>query len=171
MKKQEKQQVVEKLTKDLKEAKSISLIDFAGLNIVSQQTLKKELKKVKAKMLVAKNTLIKRALIDSKQPKELEDKEILSGQTALVLGTDDPVSPIQVIGKQAADNPSLKFKAGILEGIFQDKESLLSISKLPNKETLVGTVVGSIASPMYTLISNLQAGIQEFIGILAAKVG
>jgi ribosomal protein L10 len=65
----------------------------------------------------------------------------------------------------------VKFKAGIINGVFQDKDSMLAISKLPSKDTLVGQTIGSIASPMYTLISNLQANIQELIGILTAKVG
>lgn len=171
MNKQDKKQVVEKLTKDFTQAKSLSFIDFAGLNIVAQQTLKKELKKVQAKMLVAKNTLIKLALRDSKQPKEAEGEGILSGQTAVVLGTDDPISPIQVIGKAAGQNESIKFKAGVLEGVFQDKESLIAISKLPGKDTLVGQVVANIASPMYMLVSNLQAGVQELLATLSAKVG
>lgn len=171
MKKQEKTVIIDKLSKDFKEAKSISLIDFAGMNIVGQQDLKKKLKEAKAKMVVAKNTLIKLALTEAKLPKEATDAKVLSGQTAVVIGNEDPVSPIQIIGKVASESENLKFKAGILEGEFQDKENMISISKLPSKEILVGQTVGSIAGPMYTLISNLEATVQELLGTLAAKVG
>src|SRR5260221_781749 len=107
-------------------------------------------------MVVAKNTLIKRAMDEAKLPKELTDKAILSGQTAVVIGNDDAVAPIQTIGKFASENEFLKFKAGILEGLFQDKTAMIAISKLPSKEELNGQVVVSIAGPMYELISNLQ---------------
>lgn len=171
MKKQDKSALIEKLSKDFKDAKSVSLVDFAGMNIVSQQDLKKKLKAVKAKMIVVKNTLIRRAADEAKFPKELTESSILSGQTAVILATDDAVSPIQVSGKFASENEALKFKAGILEGDFQDKDSLIAISKLPGKDTLVGQVVGSIAGPMYALISNLQGSVQELLGTLQAKVG
>ncbi len=171
MKRLQKSSLVEKLVKDFKDAKSISLIDFAGMNIVSQQDLKKKLKESKAKMIVAKNTLIKLALNEAKLPEEATKTEILSGQTAVIIGNDDPVSPIQIVGKAALESNVIKFKGGILDGDFQDKDSMLAISKLPSKEILVGQTVGNIASPMYALISNLQASVQELLGTLMAKVG
>lgn len=171
MKKQEKKSVVESLTKSFKEAKSISLVDFTGMNIVAQQDLKKRLKEAASKMIVAKNTLIKIAANEAKLPKEVTEASILSGQTAVILGNEDPVSPIQTIGKFAKENEALKFKAGILDGEFQDKEHMVAISSLPSKDVLVGQTVGAIAGPMYALISNLQANIQELLGTLSAKVG
>jgi len=169
MKKLEKKSLVERLVKNFKEAKSIALVDFTGMNIVSQQDLKKRLKEAKAKMLVAKNTLIKLASIEAKLPKEIADSSILSGQTAVIIANEDPVSPIQVAGKFASENESFKFKAGVLDNLFQDKESMVAISKLPSKNILFGQAIGNIASPMYTLISNLQSTIQELLGTLSAK--
>ena len=171
MKKQDKSVLIEKLSKNFKEAKSLTLVDFTGLNIKAQQDLKKKLKEASAKMIVAKNTLIKIAATKAQLPKEISEAAILSGQTAVVMGSEDPVSPIQTIGKFSIENESLKFKAGLLEGLFQNRESLVAISKLPSKEVLNGQVVGSIAGPMYALISNLQANIQELLGILSVKVG
>jgi large subunit ribosomal protein L10 len=171
MKKQEKNTVVESLSDSFKDAKSISLVDFTGMNILSQQDLKKRLKEAKSKMIVAKNTLIKIALNDAKMPKEITEGDILTGQTAVVLSSEDPVAPIQTIGNFSKENEALKFKAGIMDGTFQDKNAMVAISKLPTKEVLVGQTVGNIASPMYVLISNLQANIQELIGTLVAKAG
>jgi large subunit ribosomal protein L10 len=169
MKKQEKIQVIDKLAKSFSDASSISLIDYTGMNIVAQQDLKKKLKATKAKMIVAKNTLIKIALTNAKLPKETTEDSILSGQTAVVLGTDDPVSPIQIIGKASSESEFIKFKAGIMDGVYQNKESMVAISKLPSKEILVGQTVGAIAGPMYALISNLENKVQELFYILGAR--
>lgn len=169
MKKQEKTQVIDKLTKSFSDASSISLIDYTGMNIVAQQDLKKKLKVTKAKMIVAKNTLIRLALTNAKLPKETTEDSILSGQTAVVLGAEDPVAPIQIIGKAAKESEFVKFKAGIMDGVYQDKESMIAISKLPSKEILVGQTVGAIAGPMYTLISNLENKVQELFYILGAR--
>ncbi len=171
MKKQDKTVVIDKLSKDFSEAKSVTLVDFTGMNIQSQNDLKAKLREAKSRFVVAKNTLIKIALTNAKLPKEMTENEILSGQTAIILSSEDAVSPIQTAGKFAAENESLKFKAGVLEGLFQDKDSLMAVSKLPSKDVLVGQTVGAIAGPMYALISNLQANIQELLGTLSAKVG
>lgn len=171
MKKIEKKTLVEKLSQNFKEAKSVTLVDFTGMNIVAQNELKKRLKQISSKLIVAKNTFIKIAANEAKLPKEITDDKILSGQTAIILGQKDSVSPIQTAGKFAGENESLKFKAGILEGAFQDKDSLIAISKLPTKEMLKGQVVASIAGPMYMLISNLQGTIEELLGTLTAKAG
>ncbi len=171
MKKQDKSVLIDKLSKDFQKAKSLTLIDFTGMNIKSQNDLKNKLRVAKSRFIVAKNTLIKIAVTNAKLPKEIADDSILTGQTAIMISEDDGVTPIQLAGKFASENESLKFKAGVLEGVFQDKVALVAISKLPSKEILNGQVVGSIAGPMYTLISNLQATIQELLGTLSAKVG
>lgn len=171
MKKQDKKSVIESLSKELKEAKSVSFIDFAGMNIVASQDLKKRLKDAKGKMVVAKNTLIKLASKEAKLPQDLTKDDILKGQTAVVIANDDPVSPIQIVGKMASEGSTVKFKGGYLDGLFQDKDAMVAISKLPSKEILVGQTVSNIAGPMYMLISNLQATVQELLGTLAAKVG
>ncbi len=162
-----KEKVVNKLTDELKSAKSVSLIDFTGLNMKAQNDLKKKLKEAKAKLLVAKNTLIKISGKDAKLPSEALSESILSGQTAVVIATDDPITPIQVVGA----SEDIKFKAGILDGEFQDKDAMVTISKLASKEILVGQTVGSIAGGMYGLINNLTAKMQELVYILSVKAG
>src|SRR5260221_187988 len=171
MNKQSKSVVIDKLTKSFSEAKSVTLVDFTGMNISSQNDLKKRLKEASSRFIVAKNTFIRIAAENAKLPKEIGLDTLLSGQTAVILSDTDPVAPIQTAGRFASENEFLKFKAGVLEGAYQDKESLIVISKLPSKEVLVGQTVGAIAGPMYALISNLEATIQELFGTLSAKVG
>lgn len=171
MLKSDKPKIVEELAAKLKEAKSVNFIDFTGMDIKSQQGLKRELKASSATMLVAKNTLLKLASKAAKLPSEVLEDSILKGQTAVILASDDPVAPIQVIGKFSKVTNTPQFKAGVVEGIFQNKDGLIAISKLPSKEILAGQTVGNIASPMYMLISNLQGTIQELMGTLSAKVG
>ncbi len=171
MKKQEKSVFVKKLTAKLKSAKSISLVDFAGMGVKSQQELKKKLKEAKGGMFVAKNTLIRIAGKEANLPEELLGDTILKGQTAVVVGDEDPISPIQILGKFLETNDTAKMKAGVVEGQFQNKEGLIALSKLPSKEILVGQALGAIAGPMYSLINTLEAKMREIIVILNTKAG
>ncbi len=170
MRKQEKSFFVQNLTEELKSAKSIILVDFAGITVKAQQDLKKRLKKVGARMLVVKNTLFKRAGKLAKISKETLADTILSGQTALVISDEDPISPLQTLAKFIREFKTPKLKAGIIEGTFQDKETVTKLSQVPNKKVLAGQVLGAMAKPLYGLIGSLNANRQKLVYILNLKV-
>ena len=113
-----------------------------------QQDLKKNLKEVGANMTIVKNTLLKRAGEDAKLSKDAFNDEVLSGPTAIVMTEEDPIAPLQVLAKFTKDNEIPQFKVGVVEGNFRDKESLITLSKLPSKEILVGQAIGAIGAPL-----------------------
>ena len=169
MLKAQKQQVVQILTNQLKDAGTVVMIDFTGLTMATQQELKKRLKEVGAKMVVAKNTLIKRAGSEAKLDDQVLTDVVLSGQTALILSSSDTLASVQVLGKFAKEFSLPHFKVGIVEGIFYDKDNLIKLSKLPSKEVLLSQVVGSITSPMYGLVSTLNANMSKLVFVLDQK--
>jgi len=164
--KQTKKDLVLSLTPKLKASNSIVFVNFAGLSVGLQQKLKLELKAVDSDMTVVKNTLIKLAGKEAGIKEEVLTDEVLSGQTALILTTGDAVAPIQILGKFAKENQVPQFKVGIVDGNFQNKESLLKISTLPTKDVLYSQVVGSLVSPMYGLIGTLNGNMQKLVYLL-----
>jgi large subunit ribosomal protein L10 len=166
--KPEKKKKVEELKAALKKSSSVALVDYSGMDVKSQQELKRKLKAVGGKMVVVKNTLIKIAGGQAKLPEEVLSDKVLVGQTAVVLSDKDPVAAVQVLGKVMEETERPEFKAGVVEGVFQDKEGLIKIAKLPSKEELVGQMVGAIASPMYGLMGVLQGNMQKLVYILKA---
>lgn len=170
MKKQEKTFFVQNLSEELKGAKSIILVDYSGLSVSMQQELKKKLKEVGAKMVVVKNTLFKLAGKDAKVSDNVLTDTVLTGQTALVLALEDPVAPLGVLAKFAKEFEVPQLKVGIVEGSFQDKESLDVLSKLPGRDVLLIQTVGAIASPAYGLVGTLQTNLQKLMYILDSKV-
>lgn len=172
MKKAEKVTFVTDLTKELKDAKSLVLVNYTGLDVKAQQELKHRLNAVGSRMVVVKNTLLKRAAKEAKLDEQLLTDEILSGQTALVIATEDAVAPIQVLGKftkefvSAAGSPMPKFKVGVVEGNFQNESSLKTLSTLPGRDVLLGQVLGALVSPQYGLVGTLNANMQKLVYIL-----
>jgi large subunit ribosomal protein L10 len=167
--KPEKAKLVKDLVEKIKSAKSTVFVDYSGMDVKSQQDLKKRLKEAGSSMLIVKNTLIKIAGKEAKvNPEALEDS-ILSGQTAIIFSDEDPVSPIQTLGKFIEETEMPSLKVGIVEGNFQDKDSLVRISKLPSKEILLGQVMGAISAPIYGLVGTLEANLQKLIWVLKAK--
>jgi large subunit ribosomal protein L10 len=172
MLKAEKVTFVDNLKTELKDAKSVTLVNYAGLGVKAQQELKARLTAVDAKMVVVKNTLLKRAGEAVGIDKGLLTEDVLAGQTALVIGTGDPIAPIQVLGKFAkeftseAGNPIPKFKVGVIEGSFQDEASLAVLSALPGRDALLGQLLGILMGSEYGLVGTLNANLQKLVYVL-----
>ncbi len=171
MLKAEKVTLVDNLIAELKDAKSLVLVNYTGLNVKAQQELKKRLKEVGGRMIVVKNTLLKRAFASAKIDDKMATDEILSGQTAIVLADEDPLAPIQVLGKFAKEQELPKFKVGIVDGTFQDDQALVTLSTLPGRDVLLGQVLGALIAPQYGLVGALQGNLQKLLFILKQKAG
>lgn len=171
MKKAEKVTLVDNLVEELKTAKGVVLVNYAGLNVKAQQDLKGRLKEVDSRMVVVKNTLLKRAGETAKIDKGFMDDSILQGQTALVITEGDPMGPIQVLGKFAKEFEVPKFKIGVIDGVFQDEASLLKLSTLPGRDVLLGQLLGALMASQYGLVGTLQGNLQKLIYVLQAKAG
>lgn len=163
---QQKKEFVNELIDTLSAANAAYLVDYTGLSVKMQQDLKKRLKEANARMTVAKNTLFKLAAKSADYPEEALTDAVLSGQTALIIADDDPIAPVQVLAKFAKEFEIPQFKVGIVEGQFQDKDSLIKLSQLPGKEALYAQVIGGIASPLYGLTSTLSGNLQKLVFIL-----
>ena len=166
MKRAEKELFVQNLTAELKSASTIVLVDYTGLTVKAQQELKKRLRDVGAKLAIVKNTLFRLAGTNAKVSQDTLTDTVLTGPTALVITKDDPIAPIQILGKFAQEFELPQLKVGVVEGKFQDKESLLILSKLPSKEILLGQAVGTIASPLYGIVGVLQGNLKKLVFIL-----
>lgn len=169
MKKAEKVTFVDNLIEELKAAKSVVLVNYAGLSVKAQQDLKSRLKEVDGRMVVVKNNLLKRAGEAAKVDSEVLTDTVLSGQTALIISDSDPIAPLQVLGKFAKEFEVPKFKVGVVEGSFQDGEALVKLASLPGRDALLGQLLGALMGPSYGLVGTLNGNMQKLVYILKTK--
>ncbi len=169
MKKTEKATVIADLAEKLSKSSSSIFVDFTKMNVPIAEALKADLKKSNARMLVAKNTLIRIAATQANLPKEASQDSILSGQTAVIYTNDDSVAPIQALGNFLKKSEIPQPKAGVIDGVFYDKAQLIAISKLPGKKDLYAQAIGSMLSPVYGLVGTLNGNLQKLVMILQAK--
>ncbi len=140
--------IVEEIQANIKDAKSIVVVDYRGLTVEQDTALRKTLRENNVTYKVYKNTLIKRAIAGS----EFEGlNDSLEGPTAIAISTEDATAPARVICKFAKDAPKLEVKAGIVEGSVYDAKGIAQVATVPSREELIGKLLGSIQSP----ISNL----------------
>jgi len=163
-----KEKLVAELTEKLDNANGLVFTDYQGLTHQQLEELKKELRKLDAKIFIAKNSLLKLALDKSKNFKDAKDNESFDGPTATLFIEGDMIEPLKSLQKaiKSFGKPSIKF--GILEGITQDEAGVLKIASLPGRETLLAQLLMLLNSPIQGFTTGLNSIPQKFVMTLDA---
>src|SRR3989344_4754744 len=140
-----KVEVVEKLKKAFKDAKSLVFVNFRGLNVANVTQMRRALKSEGVSYTVTKKTLTKRALAEEGF-KGVEPS--LEGELALAWG-DDLVAPARGDYNFHKKFPeSLKIMGGVFEGRFMTAIEMEEIAQIPTLDVLRGKLVNIINSPI-----------------------
>ena len=137
----QKKEEVSKLAAEMKEAKLILLTDYRGINVADVTNLRTDLRNVNAKYAVIKNNITRRALAEC-GIEGLEDK--LVGPTAVIMSNEDYLEPAKAIYKFSKDNDYYKIKGGVIEGKVMTAEEIITLAKLPSKDTLLSMLAGAL---------------------------
>jgi large subunit ribosomal protein L10 len=166
MKKSDKPVLVQDLTQSAKNAKSATFIDYQGMSNAALVALRSQVRKAGGEFVVAKNTLLKRALNEAGNTVEGIADEGLNGPTAVIFAQEDEIAPLQVLAKSIKDTELPKLKFGLFNQAFLGKDQLVALSKLPGKQALQGQLVGALAAPQYMMFGALQANLTKLAYIL-----
>lgn len=166
MLKPQKIEFVKDLASTIKGAPSVVLINYTGMNVATKKELADRLREVGATMQVSKNTLFKIAAKDAGLNDMADEERELVGQTAVIVSDEDPIAPLQILGKFNKEFDLGEFKFGVVEGDFQDGQALVTLSKLPAREVLLAQAIGAIAAPLYGFVSTLNAPMQKLVHVL-----
>ena len=137
----QKKQEVENLAEKIKKAKIVLLTDYKGINVADVTAVRAKIRGTQAEYKVIKNNIIRRAM-DASGVSELDN--VLEGTTAVVLGYEDYLEPLKAIYEFAKDNDFYKIKGGIIEGKVVSIEELITLAKLPSRETLIAELAGAL---------------------------
>ena len=137
----QKKEEVSKLAEQMKEAKLILLTDYRGINVTDDTTLRRDLRNAGAKYTIIKNNITKRALAEC-GIEGLEEK--LEGPTAVVMSSEDYLEPSKVIYKFSKDNEYYTIKGGVIDGKVMTPEEIITLAKLPSRETLLSMLAGAL---------------------------
>lgn len=152
-----KQQVVNDLADQMKQAASGVLVDYKGITVENDTKLRADLRKANVKYSVVKNTLCARAC-DQIGYGDL--RGVLEGTTALAL-SDDQVAPAKILNDFAKDHENFVIKAGFVDGKILSAEEVKALAAIPSKEVLIGRILGSLQSSLYGFAYGLQALIEK----------
>ena len=138
---QEKQAQVSELASKMKEAKLILLAEYRGINVADVTEIRSKLRKVNAQYSVIKNNITKRALAECKI--EGLDEQLL-GPVAVVMSNQDNLEPSKIIYEFAKENEFYKIKGGVIDGKVVSAEEIITLAKLPSRQTLIAQLAGAL---------------------------
>lgn len=140
-----KQPIVEEISASIKDAASVVIVDYRGITVAEDTTLRKQLREAGVVYKVYKNTMMTRAFAGT----EFEGLTAsLEGTNAIAISKDDATAPARILAKFAKDCKALEIKAGVVEGIVYDAKGMAEIANIPSREELLSKFLGSIQSPI-----------------------
>ena len=150
----QKKEEVANLAAKMKDAKIILLTDYRGINVADVTGLRAELRKSNSEYRVIKNNITKRALAEV----GIEGLDnLLEGPTAVVMNNDDYLETAKTIYNYSKANEFYKIKGGVIEGKVMTAEEIITLAKLPSRETLLSMLAGALLGN----ISKLAVALNE----------
>jgi len=132
---------VEELAEKIGKAKIVLLTDYKGINVADVTAVRAKIRGAQAEYKVIKNNITRRAL----KACNIEGLDAeLEGTTAVILGYEDYLEPLKAIYEYAKNNEFYKIKGGIIEGKVVSVEELITLAKLPSRETLIAQLAGAL---------------------------
>jgi large subunit ribosomal protein L7/L12 len=129
---------------------------------------RKKLRQAKAHLHVVKNTLAVRAIGGTSL---VPLQPFFRGQSALVIGYDDPVLPAKVIRdfiKSEKCEEKLQLKGAILDGVELDPARLSTVADLPSKQELLSMLLSAFQGPIRGFVGVLGQIVRSIVAVLAA---
>ena len=139
----QKKAEVKELAEKMKTAKLILLTEYRGINVADDTKLRRDLRGANATCNVIKNNITRRALAECKL-EGLEDK--LVGPTAVIMSQEDYLEASKTIYKFSKDNEYYKIKGGVVDGKVMTADEIITLAKLPSRETLLSMLAGALLS-------------------------
>ncbi len=163
----EKKYLVEEVNEHLNKSDYVYLANYERITVDEIAELRASLSEHNAEFHVIKNSIFGVAAA----AKELPDlSEHLNGQTAIIVGGDNPSGVAKIIGEFFKKKEKVDLKAGILNEKALTKEEIQALAKLPGLEVLRAQLLGLLNQPATGFVRVINAVPQGFVNVLQAKV-
>lgn len=168
MKKEDKAIIIDQIADLLKQYSCFYLVETAGLNAEKTSALRRACNAADIKLLVVKNTLLRKALETLDQDYS-EIYPALKEATSIMFANvgNAPAKLIKDVLKQEKDAKLPMLKAAYVEEtIYVGADQLDALCAIKSKNELIADVVALLQSPAKNVVSALTSGGTKLHGIL-----
>jgi len=155
--------------KDLVSKCSIGILtDYRGLSASEMTILRRRLRELGIDYKVVKNTL---ARFSAERAGRDELVDLFEGPVAIAFGYGNITEPARALDDYIrTSKTSLSIKGGFLADRLLTSGEVVTLSKLPSREILIGKVLGGMQAPILSLLTCLNAPMRGFVGVLQARI-
>ena len=167
MNRNEKQQLIDELHKELEKAPHAVLLDFKGLSVPAATEFRRKVRASGSRYRVVKNSLALRAAKGTALER-LEAK--LEGYTGIAYTGDDPVALAKVLVDFAKENPALSVKGAVVSGSqMLDADGVKALSTMPGLPEMRARLLGLLQAPATQLVRLLGTPATQTVRVLKAR--
>jgi large subunit ribosomal protein L10 len=153
MKKEEKTVVVAQLAQSLNRASIVMVSEYKGIKASESDDLRRRLRAAQGEFRVAKNTLVRLAIKNTKY-EALEPN--LGGAVGLLLSYADPVEFAKTVSSVRELGERFKVRGGVLEGKPLTGAEISALAALPPREVIFAQLLGLLQAPATRLARLLN---------------
>jgi len=165
MNRTEKQQWIEGVNADVKEAGIVIVAHYKGLTVAQINSLRVDVRKAGAKLKVTKNLLAKRALTGT----QYAGLEALYKGPTVTAFANDPVSAAKVLSDFAKKNDKLVLLGGAFGETVLDKAAIQKLANLPSLNELRAQILAMLQTPATRMAVLLSAPAAQLARLQSAK--
>ena len=158
----QKEAVVAQLNQIFTDSGVVVVSHYTGITVAQMQDFRKRMSAAGGSVRVAKNKLAKIALEGTPSA---SIGEYLSGMTVLSY-SKDPVAAAKVTEDYAKENNNLVILGGAMGENALDRAGVMAVSKMPSREELIASIVGSITAPASNIAGAIGAPASTIASIL-----
>ena len=166
--KERKEELVAEYVEILNESDGFVVVQTQGLSVAQVQGVRNTLREQNGRYLVAKNTLIKKALetADWTVPEHL-----LTGPVAYIFGRDNMPGVSKALLKHIEDedfDEKMQVTGGMMNGDILDAQEVEAVSQLPTLDELRAQLAGMVVAPAQGIVNAIHQATGGVVNVLQA---
>lgn len=154
MNRTEKAEVIEFMKEKFSKATAAFASEYRGMTVEAMGDLRNKVRKGNGEVHVVKNRLARIAMKGSAM-EHIGDQ--LKGPIVLALSFKDPVPVAKALLESVSETSPFQVKLGSLSGRTLQGKEIEALSKLPDRNTLLAMMVGTLQAPIQNLAGVLSA--------------
>jgi large subunit ribosomal protein L10 len=164
-----KSELIDSYKEMIDKSHAIVMTQYLGLTVQEMQSLRGGLREADARIVVAKKTLMKRALNELDRP---IPEDAFVGPIGFVFLSEDigaGAKALKAFIKEAGKERFI-ITGGILGDTMLDAAAATSLADLPTKDVMRASLIGTIVAPMTALLGAISAPQRDIVGVLQARI-
>lgn len=160
-----KQKIVAEVNSTAGRALSLVVADARGVNVTDMTALRKLARENKVALRVVRNTLAKRAFVDTEFDCVVD---MLTGPSLFGFSMEDPGAAARIFKDFAKENGNFEVKVLSVGGVLLDAGQIDVLANLPTLEQALGQLAAVMIAPVTKLVRTFNEVPSKVVRVVSA---